>query len=39
VESGPTQRIFEAPRSDYTRTLLRAAFDTSAGARADSAAE
>jgi microcin C transport system ATP-binding protein len=27
MESGPTRRIFEAPRSDYTRTLLAAAFD------------
>jgi microcin C transport system ATP-binding protein len=27
VESGPGRRIFEAPRSDYTRALLAAAFD------------
>ena len=26
VESGPTRRIYEAPRSDYTRALLAAAF-------------
>ena len=26
VESGPGRRIFEAPRSDYTRALLAAAF-------------
>ncbi len=27
VESGPGRRIFETPRSDYTRALLAAAFD------------
>ncbi len=26
VETGPTAQIFTAPRSDYTRTLMRAAF-------------
>jgi microcin C transport system ATP-binding protein len=30
VESGPGRRIFEAPRSDYTRALLAAAFDIDA---------
>jgi microcin C transport system ATP-binding protein len=32
VESGPGRRIFEAPRSDYTRALLAAAFDVDGGA-------
>ena len=27
VESGPSRTIFETPRTDYTRTLLAAAFD------------
>jgi microcin C transport system ATP-binding protein len=27
VESGPTEQIFSAPRQDYTRMLLEAAFD------------
>nr|WP_237072543.1 ABC transporter ATP-binding protein [Pseudaestuariivita rosea] len=27
VEQGPTQTIFDNPRSDYTRHLMRAAFD------------
>jgi microcin C transport system ATP-binding protein len=35
VESGPGRRIFEAPRSDYTRTLLAAAFDMDAHAAPD----
>jgi microcin C transport system ATP-binding protein len=26
VEAGPVQEIFDAPRTDYTRTLMRAAF-------------
>jgi microcin C transport system ATP-binding protein len=27
VEVGPTQQIFEAPASPYTKTLIKAAFD------------
>ena len=27
VELGPTQQIFEAPASPYTKTLIEAAFD------------
>jgi peptide/nickel transport system ATP-binding protein len=27
VEVGPTQQIFEAPASPYTKTLIEAAFD------------
>ena len=27
VEHGPAQQIFDAPRSDYTKALIRAAFD------------
>ena len=28
VEAGDVQTIFDAPRTDYTRTLMRAAFGT-----------
>ncbi|CAN5747644.1 ABC transporter ATP-binding protein [soil metagenome] len=38
VESGDSQRIFEAPRSDYTRTLLAAAFDLDTAAAPGAAA-
>jgi microcin C transport system ATP-binding protein len=27
VEAGDVDRVFESPRSDYTRELIRAAFD------------
>ena len=30
VEQGPAERIFEDPRTDYTRALMAAAFDLAA---------
>ena len=30
VEQGPTAQIFDTPKTDYTRSLMRAAFDLSA---------
>ncbi len=33
VEQGPTERIFEAPESAYTRALMKAAFDIEVGGR------
>lgn len=30
VERGPAEEIFEAPKSDYTRALMAAAFDLEA---------
>jgi microcin C transport system ATP-binding protein len=33
VESGTSQAIFESPRSDYTRTLMAAAFDLDVAAQ------
>ena len=27
VESGPTERIFDQPQTDYTKALMAAAFD------------
>jgi microcin C transport system ATP-binding protein len=32
VEAGPASQIFESPRTDYTRTLMAAAFDLRAAA-------
>ena len=34
VESGETEQVMSAPREDYTRVLMAAAFETSAGAQA-----
>ncbi|MBK8176478.1 MAG: ABC transporter ATP-binding protein [Rhodospirillales bacterium] len=34
VEAGPAERIFAAPKDDYTRTLIAAAFDLRTGAPA-----
>ncbi len=31
VEAGPAQQIYEAPRREYTRTLMKAAFEGRAG--------
>ena len=28
VERGPTEQIFEAPQTDYTKALMQAAFTT-----------
>jgi microcin C transport system ATP-binding protein len=33
VEEGPTDRIFEDPKEDYTRTLINAALEVKAGPR------
>src|SRR5690606_7309212 len=33
VEAGPARQIFEAPRTDYTRALIAAAFDVAAAPR------
>ena len=33
VESGERARVFAAPRTDYTRTLLAAAFDLDVAAQ------
>jgi len=30
VETGPTEQIFEAPEQDYTKALIKAAFDLEA---------
>ncbi|WP_037226423.1 ABC transporter ATP-binding protein [Roseomonas gilardii] len=37
VESGETEQVMSAPREDYTRVLMAAAFETSAGEQALSA--
>ncbi|KAB2850234.1 MAG: microcin ABC transporter ATP-binding protein, partial [Hyphomicrobiaceae bacterium] len=37
VEEGPSEEIFERPRTDYTKALLAAAFDLSVAKRAATA--
>ena len=31
VEAGPAEQIFDAPRREYTRALMKAAFEGRAG--------